>query len=99
MGGVSAPSAELGDDPCGPGESIGGRVVLLKLGFALHSLVDGRERIDLFGGEDKLGRQLFAAVAGLNELNDGASGFGGDRDKLGETVGGLQLTVLDAQTL
>ena len=62
VGGISGPSAELGDDPGCPSESVGGVVVLLKLGLALDSFVDGLKRIDLFGREDKLGRQLFTAL-------------------------------------
>ncbi len=99
MRSVSGPSAELGDDPCGPGESIGPMVVLLKLGFPFQGLVDGHESSTSSRREDESGRQFFAAAARLNELNNGACHFGGDRYQLDQALGAFELTFLNAQTL
>src|SRR6266446_5663932 len=99
MRGVACPPAELGDDPCGPGESIGAMVVLLKLGPTFQGLVDGPECFDLFRREDESGRQFFATVARLNELNDDTCHFGGDRYQLDQAFGAFELAFLNAQTL
>ena len=74
-------------------------VVSLQLGAAFHGFVDGTERLDLFRREGKFSRQFFAAVAGLNQLNDDTCRSGGDRHELDQAFSALDLTILDAQTL
>src|SRR5207244_9947370 len=99
MRGVAGPSAELGDDPCRPLKRVGAMRVLLKLGPALHGFVDGGKCFDFFGREGAFDRQLFATIAGLNELNDDTCRFSGDRHELDQGFGAFELTVLDTQTL
>src|SRR6266446_7591922 len=99
MGGISAPSAELGDDPCGPGESFFAMRIFLKLGFALQVFVDRVEHFDFFGRESKACRKHLATIAGLNKLNDDGCRFGSDGHQLHKPIGGFKLTVLDLQAL
>src|SRR6266702_4750728 len=99
MGGVSAPSAELGDSPCGPGESFFAMRIFLKLGLALQVFVDRVEHFDFFGRESKACWKHLATIAGLNELDDDGCRFGGDGHQLHKPIGGFKLAVLDLQAL
>ena len=45
-------------------------LILLELGAAFQGFVDGLEHFDLVRCERKFGGQFFAAIAGLNELDD-----------------------------
>src|SRR5215217_4176965 len=99
MRGVAGPSAELGDDPCRPLKRVGAMRVLLKLCPAFHGFVDGGKYFDFFGREGAFDRQLFATIAGLNELNDDTCCFSGDRHELDQGLGAFDLTVLDSQAL
>src|SRR5207253_3589364 len=94
MRGVAGPSAELGDDPCGPGDGVGAMVVLLKLGPALQGFVDGLERFDLVRRERQICRQFFAAIAGLNELDDDTCHSGSDRREFDQAFSAGELTIL-----
>ena len=74
-------------------------MVLLKFGPAFQGFVDGLERFDLVRREGAFDRQLFAAIAGLNELDDDTCRSGGDRHELDQAFSAVELTVLDAQPL
>ncbi len=99
VGGITAPAAELGDHPGGPGESSVAMRIFLQDGPALQGFVDGVDRRDLFGGEGKACRLGIAAIAGLDELNNDGRRFGGNGDQLVKPISGSQLAVLDLQTL
>src|SRR5258707_6260047 len=99
MEGISAPSAEFGDDPSGPGESSFAMRIFLKLGFALQVFIDRIKHLDLFAGEGKACGKHIVTIAGLNELNDDSCGFGCDGHQPYQPLGGFKLAVLDLQSL
>src|SRR6266852_1216135 len=99
MRGVAGPSAELCDDPSRPGDGVGAMMVLLELSPAFQGFVDCLERFDLVRRKDKFVRELFAAIAGLNELDDDTGHSGGDRHQFDQAFSAVELTVLDAQAL
>src|SRR5712692_6130447 len=82
MRGVSAPPAELGYNPCGPGESILSMRIFLKLGLALQVFVDGFEHFDFFSRKSKACRKYILTIASLNQLNDDSCRFRRDGHQL-----------------
>src|SRR6266849_5178183 len=99
MGSVSAPPAELGDDPCGPGQGFFAMRIFLKLGLALQVFIDRLEHFDFITRESKACWKHILTIAGLNELNDDGCGFGRDGHQLHQPIGGFKLAVLDLQAL
>jgi hypothetical protein len=80
---IAVPSAELGDDPGGPGKFFRRMRVLLERGLAFEFGQDCVEDFDFGGREGDPGVLPGPAIARLDELHDGGSGTGGNRGQLG----------------
>ena len=63
VGGIATPTAELGDNPSGPGERFLAVRIALERGFAIEAIVDRIEDFDLVRGEDGTRIKFFAAIS------------------------------------
>src|SRR6185312_8399851 len=99
LGLILVPSAEFGDDPCGPCHGSRRIGISLACGLALYFAIEPFDESDLVGGESGIGGLKAFAVAGVDEHHDDGGSLGGDGDHLAEAVGLGDLAVLDAQAL
>src|SRR5258708_13836099 len=99
FGFVFVPSAEFGDNPGCPGESVRRMRVSLTFGLALHSVIEDGDEPDLALRERKGCRLRIASITSLHELDDNSSGLGGHRHQLCEANGGCQFHVFHPQSL
>jgi hypothetical protein len=96
---IAVPSAELGDDPHGPGKCFRRMRVLLERGLTFECGQDCVKDFDFGGREGDPGVLPRPAIARLDELHDGASGTGGSRGQLDQPPGVFQLAVFQLQAL
>jgi hypothetical protein len=96
---IAVPSAELGDDPRGPGKCFRRMRVLLESGLAFEFGLDCVEGFDFGGREGNPGVLPGPAIARLDELHDGASGTGSNRGQLDQPPGVFQLAIFQLQAL
>src|SRR5271168_5655949 len=96
---VAVPTAELCDDPAGPGQAVGGVRVLLERRSTLDMGVEAFEHVGFRAAEGVACGLAASALASLHELEDYGRRPGGDGCELQKLVGAGQLTVLDAQAV
>src|SRR5438132_12255364 len=98
-GWVSIPAAEARDQPCCPSEAVPRMRVLLPRRPAGVLRVQRIESAEFVGGQGNRSRLAAASVSRLKQLQGDHRSMSGNGDELKQSLGGLDLAVLEAQSL